>query len=77
MRRKKRSTMSDAESDRLFLLAHPNYSRGMTFEQIADMDHAVFEAMTPAEKKQYQDECQQWRRDQALLAMPLANNLVN
>lgn len=48
-----------------------------TLAEMADASHAAFEALTPAEKKQYQDECQQWRREQELLAMPIANDWVN
>jgi len=32
-----RKKMSDAESDRLFRLHHPNYERGMTFAEIAEL----------------------------------------
>jgi hypothetical protein len=51
--------------------------RYCTLGEIADIAHATFEAMSDADQKQYLAECRNWREDQKLLAMPLANRWVN
>jgi hypothetical protein len=55
----------------------PNAPRGWTLAQIADAHHAAIEAMSAEERAAYVAECQQFRREQALLAMPLANTWIN
>jgi hypothetical protein len=48
-----------------------------TLAQIADAHRAAIEAMSAEERAAYVAECQQFRQDQALLAMPLANERIN
>jgi hypothetical protein len=49
----------------------------MTLAQIADAHHAAIEAMSAEDRAAYVVECQRFRREQALLAMPLASKWIN
>jgi hypothetical protein len=56
---------------------HRRRHGGMTLAQIADAHHAAIEAMSAEDRAAYVVECQRFRREQALLAMPLASKWIN
>ena len=48
-----------------------------TLAQIVQAHLDAIDAMSPEDRARYVAECQQWRQDQALLALPLANERIN